>query len=61
MVNINLTNEQAYKSVMYLGVQDLEDTKHIIDKHNLRIDCDDMDKVLQHLFSLLSCELEIEM
>lgn len=61
MININLTDEHAYKLVIYLGVQDLDDTIHIIDKHNLNIDYNEMDEVLQHLFSLLSCELKIEM
>lgn len=61
MININLTNEQARKLAIYLGVQDLDDTIHIIDNHNLNIDYDEMDEVLQHLFGLLSCELKIEM
>lgn len=42
MININLTNEYAYKLVMYLGVQNLDDTIHIIDKYNLNIDRNEM-------------------
>lgn len=61
MININLTNEQARKLAIYLGVQDLEDTIHIIDKHNLNIDYNEMDEVLLDLFSALSFELEFEM
>ena len=49
MININLTNEQARKLAIYLGVQDLEDTIHIIDKHNLNIDYNEMDEVLLDL------------
>ena len=60
-ITINLRTDYAYKLAMFLGMQDIEDTKYIIDKYNLNINKNEMEDVLQHLFNQLCCELELEM
>lgn len=60
-ININLRTDYAYQLVLFLGVQDIEDTKYIIDKYNLNMNKNEIEDVLQHLFNQLCCELELEM
>ena len=60
-ININLRTDYAYQLAIFLGVQDIEDTKYIIDKYNLNMNKNEMEDVLQHLFNQLCCELELEM
>ena len=60
-ININLRTDHAYQLAIFLGVQDIEDTKYIIDKYNLNMNKNEIEDVLQHLFNQLCCELELEM
>ena len=60
-ITINLRTDYAYQLAIFLGVQDIEDTKYIIDKYNLNMNKNEMEDVLQHLFNQLCCELELEM
>ena len=60
-ININLRIDYAYQLAIFLGVQDIEDTKYIIDKYNLNMNKNEIEDVLQHLFNQLCCELELEM
>lgn len=59
-INIQLRTDHAYKLVLFLGVQDIEDTKYTIDKYKLHMDEEEMEAILQHLFNQLSCELGLE-
>lgn len=60
-ITINLRTDYAYQLAMFLGMQDIEDTKYIIDKYNLNMNKNEIEDVLQHLFNQLCCELELEM
>ena len=61
MINIKLPCDDAYSLAILLGIQGIDDTRHIINKYGLKIKDYEMEDILQHLFNLLSCELEIEM
>ena len=60
-ITINLRNDHAYQLALFLGIQDIEDTKYTIDKYKLHMDENEMEVILQHLFNQLSCELGLEM
>ena len=60
-VTIELRTDYAYQLALFLGVQNIEDISYIINKHNLNMNKDEMDDILQNLFNKLCCELELEM
>ena len=60
-ITLNLRTDYAYQLALFLGVQCIEDTKYIIDKYNLKMNKNEMEDILQHLFNQLSCELELEL
>ena len=60
-LTIELRADYAYELALFLGIQDIEDTSHIINKYNLKMDKKEMDDILQNLFNKLCCELELEM
>lgn len=60
-INIQLRTDYAYQLAIFLGVQDIEDTKEAIKKYKLHMDENEMEAILQHLFEQLSCELGLEM
>ena len=60
-VTIELRTDYAYQLALFLGVQNIEDISYIINKHNLNMNKDEVDDILQNLFNKLYCELELEM
>ena len=60
-VTIELRTDYAYQLALFLGVQNIEDISYIINKHNLNMNKDSVDDILQNLFNKLCCELELEM
>ena len=60
-LTIELRADYAYELALFLGIQDIEDTSHIINKYNLKMDKKEMDAILQNLFNKLCYVLELEM
>ena len=60
-ITINLRPDHAHQLALFLGVQCIEDAEYIIDKYNLKMNKNEMEDILQHLFNQLSCELELEL
>ena len=60
-ITLNLRADHAHQLALFLGVQGIEDTKYIIDKYNLKMNKNEMEDILQHLFNQLACELELEL
>ena len=60
-VTIELRTDYAYQLALFLGVQNIEDISYIINKHNLNMNKDEVDDILQNLFNKLCYELELEM
>ena len=56
-----MRTDYAYQLALFLGVQNIEDISYIINKHNLNMNKDEVDDILQNLFNKLCCELELEM
>ena len=59
-IALNLRVDYAYQLALFLGVQCIEDTKYIISKYNLKMNKNEMEDILQHLFNQLCIELELE-
>ena len=59
-INIQMGIDKLFELVRFLGAQNIEDTKHTIDKYKLQMDEEEMEAILQDLFNQLSCELGLE-
>ena len=59
-ITINLRSDYAYQLALFLGEQSIKDTEYIIDKYNLKMNKNEMEDILQHLFNQLYYELELE-
>ncbi len=59
-INIQMGIDKLFELVRFLGAQNIEDTKHTIDKYKLQMNEDEMEAILQDLFDQISCELGLE-
>ena len=49
-ITVQIPLDEARKLIDYLGIQNINDIRQIINKYNLALDAEEMDKIMYNLY-----------